>query len=254
MTLVLNIGDSCAIIRANDVKNKIIAVEGVKRFYEILDKNSLILKNITVVKKFINTNRSENINLKLRILSDFNASVVYDEKLYKNEKNEVKNLEYKNLITLEDLINKFNCKNFKFLKTDIEGYDIPLLVSNINLIRKYQPIIFFECHVDEILEKVHKTNIFELLNSLKKINYQKISIWDEGGYFILNSDLNNLNYEISDILDRFKNKWGKSYLDICVYPIEDSDIADEVRKNEIKHFYDSYETYNSGDISHINFN
>lgn len=247
-----NIGDSCAIIRGHGVKNKIIAVEGVKNFYDVLLKNIDLLRNVIPVEKFITI--GDNNNLKLRTLNDYNASLVYDEKLYKNETITLKELDTNKQISLEGLLNKFDCKDFKFLKIDIEGLDLPLLIQNLNLISQYQPIIFFECHVDEILEKVHDYKIVDFLHSLRKLNYEKISFWNEDGDFILNSDLSRIDQEILDILNKYKNKWGKNYLDICTYHKNDSDIAEKVRQNETNYFYNSYETYHSGDISHINFN
>jgi FkbM family methyltransferase len=230
-----NIGDTAAIIRSNSVKNRIVSVEGVKKFYDILQANAKNIENVSTINSFVISDTSnKTVDTLVKILPTGNA-IVYDKpELYKEAKNATKIKA--DFVSLNSIVDSFEIRDrVKFLKTDIEGHDLPLLNANLDLINKEQPIIYFECHVNDIHEESKDVSARILLNNLRDIGYKTISIWDGAGDFLLQTHLSD-DKIIDDILEYYRNRWGEMYMDICVTHEKDEDVADSIRTTEIEYF------------------
>jgi FkbM family methyltransferase len=138
-----NIGDTAAIIRSHLVKNKIISVEGVRQFYDVLKVNANLLKNITTLNYFIVSDEDNKTDHALvKVLESGNAVLYNNPDLYKESENAI--MIPASFKTLESIILENGAgENVKFLKTDIEGNDLPLLNANLKIIENERPLVFF---------------------------------------------------------------------------------------------------------------
>ena len=65
-----------------------------------------------------------------------------------------------NQISLDDFIDVNCIKNLELIKIDTDGYDYDVLKSGNKNIKKFKPIIFFECQIDN---KKRSINIWKNL-------------------------------------------------------------------------------------------
>jgi len=94
------------------------------------------------------------------INNDFGIFSLIEEKLPTTNKNLVVPL-----ITLDTFVKEYEIPKVDLLKIDVEGMDINVLKGSINILEKYQPIIYVE-HFDNIT-----SNLTNLKNFLSNFNY-----------------------------------------------------------------------------------
>jgi hypothetical protein len=104
---------------------------------------------------------------------------------------------------LDEIIVKYNIKNIKLIKCDVDGYDYNFILSGINYIKKNTPDIFFEYHK---LNESSQVNYISIINILFDIGYKNWTLLNNYGKIIFKKinkkDLINLinsNEKIFDI-------------------------------------------------------
>jgi len=225
-----NVGDSAAIIRANGVSNQIISIEGVKSFYKVLKQNALLLGEIEPINCFIGSDKLHAPNAKVRVLPTGNA-VVYekpDDYIKENKQTPIGDVDF---LTLEEVVGATTNKSVKLLKTDIEGYDLPVLLSSINFISRNKPVIFMELHISGIDEKSKGVCWKDLWEELINEGYCKALYWRNSSDFLCSVDMESTVTE--DLHSYFRNRWGNLYADVCLLHFDDMDLAEKMRLDEL---------------------
>jgi FkbM family methyltransferase len=129
-----------------------------------------------------------------------------------------------------DIFVKINCiKNVKLIKIDTDGFDFNVLKSGLNIIKKYKPIIFFECYVQN--EAILKS-YYEILVKLKKTGYSTFLFFDNFGNFLIKIE-NEPHFKqlLNYILNQSKQK-KKSiyYFDILACAKKDNNVVKQLNK------------------------
>jgi len=235
-----NIGDTCAIIRGNGVKNKIYAIEGVPCFYETLSLNADILGNIYPINKFLSYDTSEK-SVQLKVLDSGNGRVYLNPDLYGDDASESFTSEIET-IKLSKLISNLSLSQpIKFLKTDIESMDMPVLKASLDVIKSHLPVIFFECHIANAHESEHNIAFLDFINEFRDLGYVKMFYWDCSNEYRYCFDLSDSEI-MRDFDAIYRNRMGLKYADICLVHANDIEMAENLRAGERKYFVSQRQT------------
>ena len=138
--------------------------------------------NMEIIQEIIDLNGIKNVKLLPYCLSDTHKKLYYNEGKFginfttfsDNKTNKEYSVES---YSLDILYNKNIIKNnISLLHIDVEGKEYDVLKGSINLIKKYNPIIIFEGHI--------QTNISQVISCcdfLKNINYELFMIDEDAG-------------------------------------------------------------------------
>ena len=104
---------------------------------------------------------------------------------------------------LDEIITEHNIRNIALIKVDVDGYDYNVLLSGINQIKKYKPILFFE------FMSLNEFGYINLVNKLNDLGYKNWTVLNNYGEIIYE------NKDYTDILSLIKSgKKNKVYVDI----------------------------------------
>jgi FkbM family methyltransferase len=219
-----NIGDSAILLRETDNPHRIICVEGNPEYLPLLEENVKQLKNVTVIKSFVGQD-SENKHGEL--ISDGRGTT------HVKESSEGEILNY---ISLGDIIEKSKIKNeIRLLKIDTDGYDCQIIKGNINVIKKYKPVLFFEYAPSWFPDgKDSQSDIFSFLAAN---DYHHFIFYDGYGNYMISCDTMELG-KISKEM-HFYLSCGSRFGDIAVFHKEDSGLFKYTVEQE-KFFFQKY--------------
>jgi FkbM family methyltransferase len=192
--VLLDIGahiGSHSIIYKSFIKNcKILCFEPQTPVYSILNfninENKLV--NVTTYNNAVG-HTIMNTQLSNMLYDGYNCAIDYNNTNRPFNYGGVglgENGEKVNMITIDSL----NLDRCDYMKIDVEGAEILVLMGAINTIQKYKPAIFFE-HTDKIVsgEMKRSMNItFEIPNIfefLKNIGYNSITNVDNNNYLAI---------------------------------------------------------------------
>ncbi len=216
-----NVGDTIAVLKsAIDVP--VIAVEGDELCYEYLERNTQQFKNVDLIKSYLGEKaQSVNVNLEHE---GWNTTIIPGEE-------GTKQIIFS---TLDEVIASagFVDSLLKLLKVDVEGFDTIVLRGATEIIRKHQPVLFFEYNMKN-MKAIQEDGLSTLL-SFEKFGYERIVFFDHKGSLVLATDLQNseaVTY-MHNYISSEKNLLA--YFDICIFHRDDRAIAEEflaVEKN-----------------------
>jgi len=121
----------------------------------------------------------------------------------------------------------------KMIKVDTDGFDCRILRSELALLCRLKPVIFFE--YDPYFFGQCKDDGFTVFESLQSIGYETAIFYENTGEYLLTSKLEN-KLLIEDIHEFYSGRRGQRYCDICVFHADDSDLCEVVRLSEIEFF------------------
>lgn len=176
-----NCGDTIIPMFFKNKNKKYYGIEPDDLFHKYLKKNIIhnkLYKKIKIFKNFITSKKKNGF------LSGSNGT----KKFVHSKINKIENQ-----ITLDKFIDINFVKNLELIKIDTDGYDFDVLKSASKIIKKFKPIIFFECQI-EIKNQVEE--YFNVIKNLKKHSYN-FCFFDNFGNFILKT--NNL-HEIRNLI------------------------------------------------------
>ena len=131
--------------------------------------------------------------------------------------------------SLDQILYHFkNNKKIRLLKTDVDGFDFDVLESSLNTIRKFKPILFFECYYNSEYQKIKYLNIIKKLNLL---GYSNWVIFDNFGELILKTKNVEIIFNLLEYIWRQNYRNAKrtiDYLDILSCCDNDQIIIDKV--------------------------
>lgn len=161
-----NVGDTLIrFIKANP-KLKYFSIEADDFFFKYLQKNKESysinhVTQITLINELVGLNLTGNLS-----------------KTTTGTKTLIESKDGTKSKTLDEIILDNNIKNIALIKVDVDGYDYNVLLSGMNNIIKYKPMLFFE------YMGLNKIKYLNLLNELYKIGYTKWTALDNYGKII----------------------------------------------------------------------
>ena len=152
-----NIGNH-SILFSNFFK-KVTSFEPQKEVFEVLKLNTRKIQNISIINKGLSDIEKKE-NIKIPNNKRGMGSLVYDfpENSYYNE-----------LINLINYDKNFN-EEISYVKIDVEGYEIEVIKSMSLNIKKYMPVISFECNPTQS-GLIRNNEIFDILKSYGYDNF-----------------------------------------------------------------------------------
>ena len=226
-----NVGDSAAIIRSCGVRNRIISVEGVAEFHEVLVRNAELLGDVIPVLAFIAASEHR-ASANLRVLPGGNAVVYETPDAFGIPAGSMQSIEGE-FLSIDQVVERHAPgATVKLLKTDIEGYDLPVLHGSLEFIGRHRPIVYLELHVSSQDEQVRGVSWRDLWSKLRALGYAKALYWYNSDDFLCMLDLERDDSVTGDIHDYFRNRAGRLYLDVCLIHGEDSGLAEAVYAGE----------------------
>ena len=132
---------------------------------------------------------------------------------------------------LDELIINLEYRNFRLLKSDVDGFDYDVIESSINLIKNSKPIIFFECHYDFEFQKIGYEKI---IKKLEDLNYCDWVVFDNFGEVILRtSDSQQLKGLINYVWHQNLGNATRTifYFDILAIHSSDSELISTVMRD-----------------------
>ena len=218
-----NIGDTAVMIKSKtDVP--VLCIEGDEKYFSLLENNISLLKDVFVEKCFVGEpgkHKSEYVHYKGsgKIIEKENADG---------------NIHFEKLDSIIERNPLF--RDTKFIKIDTDGFDCRIIRSEIDLLNRFKPVLFFE--YDPYFLKNIKDDGLSVFDDLYKIGYRKMIVYENTGEYLLSTELNQKQI-IEDIHHFYSGRDGGRYCDICVFHSNDSELADSIRGEEIK-FFDNY--------------
>lgn len=182
MDIGANIGDTAISMLNYGNAKRVICIEPCNYFYKILLINTKEY-NIDVINCFINDDTDKN----LQISEDSRGNAIAEEKNHKIGTTLVR--------TLDDVFYSLESnkrKKIRFIKIDVEGYDLNVIKSGSKVILKERPIVFFEIHSYLIKNNTSK-NILDIISILNSNELFNLYLYDGWGTFIDFIDIRNKN-------------------------------------------------------------
>ena len=162
-----NIG-SVSLVMAKIFNNsRIFSIEPTNYAYQKLcrnlDLNENLKKNISLRQLFITNDKKPKA-----VWSSWNFEKSND----KHEKHlgTLKEIKQNPYVKLNQFIKNEDISNVDFIKLDVDGYELEVLVSGEDFLKKNKPIIFIE--IAPYLYPEFGYNCYELIKFIKKMNYE----------------------------------------------------------------------------------
>lgn len=223
-----NIGDSVVILRSV-IDCPILCIEGNAQFLNVLKMNIAQFKEVYLEPSFVGVSTG---TIKANIESQRGTGhLVLAEG---NTETLVPEVDVK---TLSDILKNHPLfSEFKMLKIDTDGFDIAILKSELLLLSRSKPVIFFE--YDPYFFDSKTPDGHEILEQLLSIGYQVAMIFENNGDYLCSVELTN-SILTEDIREFYSGRDGQRYCDICVFHADDVDLWRVARQAEIE-FFRSY--------------
>lgn len=208
-----NVGDTIAVLKSV-IDVPIIAVEGDELCYEYLERNIRQFQNVYLIKSYLGEKaQSVIVNLEHE---GWNATIIPGEEGAKKI----------TFSTLDEVIKSggFADLMLKLLKIDVEGFDTIVLRGASEIIRKHQPVLFFEYNMKN-MKAINEDGLSTLL-SFEKFGYERIVFFDHKGNLVLATDMQN-NEAITYMHNYISSEKNLlAYFDICIFHRDDREIAE----------------------------
>lgn len=219
-----NIGDSIAMIRAHGVTTPCIAIEANQYFFGLLKKNLPSLGIVFTHKALASTTTGfegvtfeSNTGNAIYRVDDASSNVLPT-------------------ITVQDISERHkDIGPITLIKTDTEGFDLPILHASLNLIGELKPVLFFEYLGLRSDEARHNITLPFFCAEVARLGYTKMLVWDGSGDFVRRVQLSDTE-AIEDMHAYILDRFGSKLFDVAVFHEQDRAIYDEVYAEEIAYF------------------
>ncbi|MBL0884283.1 MAG: FkbM family methyltransferase [Chitinophagaceae bacterium] len=207
-----NVGDTIAIIKSA-IELPVIGIEGDDFAFEFLKKNTMSLKNVTLIKTFLGEKiESKRISMEK---TGWNTTLIPNE-----EQGEMVHLK-----TLDEVLGEEHLLNrtLKLLKIDCEGFDTIIIRGSAKLIREKKPVIYFEYNRTN-MEAIQEEGLSTLL-TLGEVGYKNVILFVNKGRYLMKVPIDQVG--ILEDLHRYAKDGGSciAYYDICLFHEDDSELA-----------------------------
>jgi FkbM family methyltransferase len=216
-----NIGDSAAIIRRM-AHVPILCIEGNARYFELLKKNVAHFGEVYPVQAFVGSATGQ---VRGRIQAwKGTGSIVLDEQSSQT-------IPMKTLSTVLEAYPQF--RQSKLLKLDTDGFDVSILHSELELLGRLRPVLFFEYSAPAFSS--YEDESFTIFEALQKRGYRALFVYEETGEYSLCAHLDNSTL-VQDIHRFYSDRRDKRYSDLCVFHGDDADLCQSLRLAELDYF------------------
>ena len=93
--------------------------------------------------------------------------------------------------------------NIRLLKSDVDGFDYDVINSSLEVVKKYKPLIFFECQYDF---KWQLNGYLKLFNTLNSLGYDRYVVLDNFGDIMLQTSEIKIIKQLIEYIERQNNK------------------------------------------------
>ncbi len=214
-----NVGDTAVLLRSF-VEYPILCVEGEKKFYDLLIKNTSQIKDVTYSNNYLGETDEK--------IKGVYKAVGGTGNIF-NEENS--SLQTKKLDTVVNDYPEFI--NAKLLKIDTDGFDFKIMKGAVELLKSSKPVIFTE--FDQNLMKQINEDFNDMFNFFRNLNYCYIIFYDNFGDYLISLNIDEQE-KIEDITNYFDNRNTEKFCDICVFHAQDKDLFELTRKKELEFF------------------
>ena len=188
-----NCGDTIIPMFYKNKYKKYFGIEPDDLFFKYLEKNinqNKLSKQIKIYKNFITSKK------KIGLLGGSSGT----KKFIPSKSNKIENQ-----ISLDNFVNVNCIKNLELIKIDTDGYDYDVLKSGNKIIKKFKPIIFFECQIDN---KKNIDKYMEEIENLKNFFYNFYFFDNFGNFIVKSSNLDQIRELLGYVYNQnnFKNK------------------------------------------------
>lgn len=222
-----NIGDSAFLFRETNNIDKIICVEGNPDYLPLLKKNTNQLGGVQCVNSFVG---QYNEDKKGELVSDGRGTAFIQDS---------KTGQLIRYITLEDVIIESKTTEVGLLKIDTDGYDCQIIKGNIETIKKFKPILFFEYAPAWFPDG--KDSQYDIFQFLALNNYSYFIFYSGDGNYLISCTIDELNIISKEM--HFYLSLSDRFGDITAFHSEDSELFN-YSVSEEKRFFTNY--YKSG--------
>ncbi len=214
-----NIGDTAQNIRLAGLNFPILAIEGNDNYFEYLERNSSIIKNIDVCKAILAEN-DDTLNLQLNTQNGTGTLIKADN--------------LTQVVSLDTLLEKYKeYKNANFIKIDTDGFDNIILKGAKNYLTNAKPIIYMEYDPNFLINNNdYGLDIFDYLISF---GYKSAIMYQNYGEYMFSFSLDNKQF-ISEMRDFFYKNYRIYYADLLIFQEKDFDLFEEIKKQERDYF------------------
>jgi FkbM family methyltransferase len=182
-----NVGDTAAAIRArSDVA--VLCIEGDERFFALLEQNATAFEPVELERAFVEGPGHGRIE---RAAGTARLAAGKDV------------LPSKPLALILDEHPRFARPSL--LKLDTDGMDVPILLANVELLARLEPVLFFEYDPHLGADPV----VFE---RLREIGYERMHVYENTGEHAATVELPGA------IHDDYVGHGGRRYADVCALP------------------------------------
>ena len=161
-----NVGDTLVGLIASNSKLNYYSIEAYEYFFKYLKRNKEKIKLNTQTKiKIIQELVGLNLIGHLSDTSGGTKSLIESNNGLKTKK-------------LDEIILEHSIENIALIKVDVDGYDYNVLLSGMNQIKKYKPILFFEYMI------TNELGYIDFINKLNEIGYRNWTALNNYGTII----------------------------------------------------------------------
>ena len=216
-----NIGDSAVTIRRY-AQVPILCIEGEPKFAELIGENVAHMNPPPVIEESFVGTSGESLQ-----------AVVHNgtARLEPAEADNGLSIRMKSLENILEERPSFQAS--RLLKIDTDGMDIAILNSAIAWISRQKPVLFFEYDPD--LQRAHNVGGLELLGRLRRVGYHRVLVYEADGDYMFSAELGH-QLLFSELHEYFSGRASRKYCDLCIFHHDDEDIAEIIRRNELKMF------------------
>ena len=216
-----NVGDGVALIK-NYADVPILAIEGEKNIFSILQLNTKQFQDVNIVNAFVS---EKNEGLKGKLVVD--GGTAYFSV----------NEEGNHLTSVQSLGNlvKENMKFFhsKLVVIDTDGFDCKIIRGAAKWLSEVKPIIFFE--YDPYLLHNQGDDGISIFKTLSSIGYESLLFYFNTGEYFCSASLADTIF-LEEIHEYASGRKGQFYFDICAFSAEDMDVCERIRSFEREYF------------------
>jgi FkbM family methyltransferase len=180
------------------VDSPILCIEGDTVFHKLLLRNAKRIGNIEVVASYVGDSRGTNNAASER--RGGTATLVH------------KPTELA-ILRIDDIAaGRF--AHAKLLKSDTDGYDAKVLRGAEGLLRRSQPVLFFE-YAPDMLESKGDDPI-ELIEFLESLGYTRAIVWDNCGRLLTYLTLSERR-RVRILTDYYRGHGDRQYCDVAMF-------------------------------------
>lgn len=224
-----NIGDTVAFCRSKS-NFPIVCIEGDDDFYSILQTNLNNFQDVFSFKHILGETNSSISGVLKKNDGSLETARIHNQS-FAGEKNQL------NIITLDTFFeNNTRFKTAKLLKIDTDGYDLKIIRGGLNYIKQTKPVLFFE--YDTVFLAEQNDDGLSTLSLLEGLGYKDAIFYDNGGRFVVSTDLHNHLQlkQLHNLIDK-NYRTPFPFFDIVLFHEDDADIAKTFIVNEMNYFY-----------------